>query len=784
MPGEDAVDGGYDPRKGPDLRHELKAADILRDLTAPDGWWRRRTQSASSPSYRVMGRYVTGVLSLRGADLDLLLHFENCRFQHRPDVRESTLLGLSFYGCVMPGLRGRNLRCRNDLRLHRSVVKIDQKEHRGEPLTSASLSSSKEPGVPDAAVVLTDAAVEGSFVLTGTTIRHNGGKAIQADRLNISGALTAYRLVTTGEVRLAGLRTGGNVNFSGSDLRNPGGIALNATGAHVGGSMLCERDPGRKERREKVKPFSTHGMLFVPGARIDGDLRLSGAELTVKPGGEVRVEAWRDAMLTKDATVDPWPAIVGDRLRLDGNLVAGDGFSTDGTLRLVNAAIGGSVRLANGEIKVKRRDEDPPYDRALHLDGSEISGDVQAGNLQTTGQLRLADVRIGGNLLAHDAVFQHPGRDVFSARRATVAGNVEILDAQLQGTLQLQGVQVGGSIELYGSTLSDPAEPVNRSYSLGLRAASIGRDLVMTRNGTQPFVAAGGVNLDGARIGRRLHLSGADLRSLPKRPSDGALNDSRGIALDASDVVADEFLLKPGRAPQGRVLLRRSRCGTLGDDEFLWRSTGGLELEDFRYDALRTPIALDADDAVHARIDRLRAAMGGYRPGPYDQLAAMLRASGNEEHASTVLLRKQQYRYDALARGSNLLVGAGVRAWSWLQRAVVGYGYRPTRALVWLGLLLVAGSLWFGLLPDPCVNDPRTYTANGPRCVVNREDTGLEWNPVLHTADLLVPIVDFGNKGRWHMGGMDKWVATAFTALGWILVTTVAAGVTRMLRRP
>ena len=113
---------------------------------------------------------------------------------------------------------------------------------------------------------------------------------------------------------------------------------------------------------------------------------------------------------------------------------------------------------------------------------------------------------------------------------------------------------------------------------------------------------------------------------------------------------------------------------------------------------------------------------------------------------------------------------------------MVGYGYRPNLALGWLVLLLVVGSLWFGLRTDPCVHDPR-YTVSGPRCLVNADDTGLEWNPVLYTVDLLVPIVDFGNKGRWHTGGADKWVATGFTATGWILDTTVAAGLTRMLRR-
>jgi hypothetical protein len=54
---------------------------------------------------------------------------------------------------------------------------------------------------------------------------------------------------------------------------------------------------------------------------------------------------------------------------------------------------------------------------------------------------------------------------------------------------------------------------------------------------------------------------------------------------------------------------------------------------------------------------------------------------------------------------------------------------------------------------------------------------------VLYTVDLLVPIVDFGNKGRWYMHGLDKWVSTGFTAAGWILATTVATNTTRMLRR-
>jgi hypothetical protein len=54
---------------------------------------------------------------------------------------------------------------------------------------------------------------------------------------------------------------------------------------------------------------------------------------------------------------------------------------------------------------------------------------------------------------------------------------------------------------------------------------------------------------------------------------------------------------------------------------------------------------------------------------------------------------------------------------------------------------------------------------------------------VLYTLDLLVPIVDFGHKNRWQISGPSQWISVLLIAAGWILATTVAAGVTRMLRR-
>ena len=127
--------------------------------------------------------------------------------------------------------------------------------------------------------------------------------------------------------------------------------------------------------------------------------------------------------------------------------------------------------------------------------------------------------------------------------------------------------------------------------------------------------------------------------------------------------------------------LRHARCATLADNEKFWDATGHIALDDFRYDALAEPIELDDDPQVKHRLKLLRNAMGDiYRPGLYDQFVAMLRANGNEEHVLTVLIESS-----AGVRGTRRRLPdprPAVVLWSWLQRWMVGYGYRPMRALL------------------------------------------------------------------------------------------------------
>ncbi|MCZ9337759.1 oxidoreductase, partial [Streptomyces sp. TRM76130] len=74
-------------------------------------------------------------------------------------------------------------------------------------------------------------------------------------------------------------------------------------------------------------------------------------------------------------------------------------------------------------------------------------------------------------------------------------------------------------------------------------------------------------------------------------------------------------------------------------------------------------------------------------PEPYELLAAVLKAGGEEEDAREVLLAKQRRRREGLPLGTKL--------WGYLQDWTVGYGYRPGRAAAWLAVLWATGSLAF-----------------------------------------------------------------------------------------
>ncbi|MFB9688650.1 caspase family protein [Amycolatopsis plumensis] len=184
---------------------------------------------------------------------------------------------------------------------------------------------------------------------------------------------------------------------------------------------------------------------------------------------------------------------------------------------------------------------------------------------------------------------------------------------------------------------------------------------------------------------------------------------------------------------------------------------------------VRVDAATSRENYVPAResLKELRRRSPRFIPRHYDRLAAAYYDEGYETDSELVLMEKEHQRYAARA-DSLLVAGPVVRAWSWILRSFVGYGYRPARALNWLLFVVVMGTIFFVAQPPPH----------------SISEDSITWNPLVFTADLALPIIDLGQDGKWtFIEGTSQWVVTLINAFGWLVFGSILACLPRALRR-
>ena len=672
---------------------------------------------------RLAGVAVVGELGLEAAEVPHLVELTECWFSHRPDLRMARLAGLRLSGCRLPGLRGRNLKVDSDLVLEAGFT-------------------------ADGQVDLTDANVDGSLRLSGAVLRRPGGNALLAERMVIAGAVQAGVLRATGAVRIPNSFVGGNIDLSGARLTNPDGDALHAVGIDVSGSVLGEVERGR---------LVANGRVVLSGARIGGDLRLSGAHLTVAPQPERSVLVMPRGMID-----DSGASLIADRLEVRGNVELDDGFTAVGVVRFPGATIGGYLRLSGAMLGTPERlppmplSPSTPIPVALMADGVRIGGDLDAraargaegdrgrnGPLTAYGQVRLVDGNVRGSASLSGIRLHGPGLDVLFADRLTVGGTLFLRAARIVGSVRLQNSHIGSTLDCTGAELTAPRYRPDGSPkpSLDARVANIGKDVLCSRG----FLATGGVRLRRVEASKSVNFELATLGGEP-----GA------VALNAFGLETQELNVRFAAPPAGSIVLTRARAVEVSDSEMLWNATGRVELEDFSYQGLTAA----PDVTVRTRLTWLHRVLPEYDPDPYEQLAKMYAGRGREERSRQVLLANQRGRHAAMR-----LPG---RAIGWIQEVTVGYGYRPLLAVLWFGGAWALGTYWFTEHYTPVLVDPENQPIfNGP----------------LFALDTLLPIVNIGQDSHWATEGASQWVAAVLTLVGWVLASTAAAGATRVLKR-
>jgi len=287
----------------------------------------------------------------------------------------------------------------------------------------------------------------------------------------------------------------------------------------------------------------------------------------------------------------------------------------------------------------------------------------------------------------------------------------------------MRTARIGQQVVLTGARLENPA-----GNALHVSGTEVAADMPC-----QGAVIIGGIKLTGARI--RSHFDLDQARVLHPGAS----------ALDARELQAGELSLRPAEPIEGTVDLSHARVEILRDDPAFWPGT--LNLDGLTYLALEPQLPARRRLpwlARHPRRPCTPALRAARRPLRQDRAARQAR---RVLHAREQLQRQSR---PPLAR-----------AWSLLQDVTVAYRYQPWRALIWLALLLAAGSIVFTAAPPPPL-----HLGAAPH-----------FNAIIYTLDLLLPVVDLGQKHAFNPAGTEQWFSYLLTAAGWILATTIAAGV-------
>lgn len=321
------------------------------------------------------------------------------------------------------------------------------------------------------------------------------------------------------------------------------------------------------------------------------------------------------------------------------------------------------------------------------------------------------------------------GQHAISADGTVIDGTLRLAKLHARGEVTLRTARVGRRVILTGAHLENPA-----GTALALSGTEIASDLFCS-----DAVIQGETRMAGAQV--RSHL---DLNRT-------RLINATSTALNAIALHAGEFSLRPAEPIQGTVDLSHARVGVLRDDPSRWPDD--LDLDGLTYSALEPQLS------ARQRLRWLALDKCSHKLQPYEQLAAHYDGLGQPAEARLILYAKER-----LQRRSR---NPAARAWSLLQDVTVAYGYQPWRALLWLALLLTAGSITFALRP------PSPLQASAAP----------HFNAFIYTLDLLLPVVNLGQKYAFNPSGAEQWFAYLLTGAGWVLATTVAAGAARILSR-
>src|ERR1019366_6875841 len=167
-----------------------------------------------------------------------------------------------------------------------------------------------------------------------------------------------------------------------------------------------------------------------------------------------------------------WPrAIDADGLKLEGDIFLNGGFHAEGEVRLLGATIGGNLDATGGTFKKPcgnvLNSDGTKNETALNAERIKVGGNVLLRRkFAAEGEMRLVGAAIGGSLDARGGTFKEPEGYALNADRAKIDGSVFMtreLNAKdeiqskfvAEGEVRLHGATIGGDLNANGGTFKN-----------------------------------------------------------------------------------------------------------------------------------------------------------------------------------------------------------------------------------------------------------------------------------------------------------------------------------------
>lgn len=441
-------------------------ADLLREEL-------RRAPREESSRLWLRHCRIEGGLDLTGCAIAPRLRFESCTFDKELDLEQATIPDLEFHDCLLRGaLNANHLSVEWDLQLDRSRLKR---------------------------LALRGARIGGEVSMAHAEFKGDHGHkgaAIEAQQLQVEGAVVCNGAEVHGEFSIPGTRIGGPLVLEDIVLRSvanePNACVLNADTAEIGGFLhadgldadaevrLCAASIGGQLTLGKAK---VAGPLALVAASIEGDAQLSGATL-LHPGGT---------------------ALSADHLRVDISLSLDAGFRAEGDIRLSGGSIGGQLSFVGArlegqlllagtrvESEVLLTDAKLINNAGPALDGNGMragAGLIADEGLHASGGVLLRGAKFGGPLVLNEATLTSQAGPALLASNVVVADDMRLSDARITGHLHLLRASIEGELDFSQGRIEEGR--------LVLQDASVGADLALRQ---VKILNEDGVSLYGPRL--------------------------------------------------------------------------------------------------------------------------------------------------------------------------------------------------------------------------------------------------------------------------------------------